>query len=155
MFPRRIDVCQYGPRMAAAQPIHPPALGKVALPVLDCTPLFSGAPLDEAAAVRLAAMLKVLGEPARLRLLSLIQAQPDHEACVCHLTDALDLSQPTISHHLRVLFEAGLVDRERRGNWVCYRSVPGALAGVLEALGGGAAATADGSTSCANDCRCS
>jgi ArsR family transcriptional regulator len=141
--------------MAAVQPIHPPAIGKIPLPLLDCTPLFSGAPLDEAAAVRLAAMLKVLGEPARLRLLSLIQAQPGHEACVCHLTDALDLSQPTVSHHLRVLFEAGLVDRERRGIWVYYRVVPGALAGVLEALGGNPAATADGSTSCANDCRCS
>jgi ArsR family transcriptional regulator len=141
--------------MAAVQPIHPPAIGKITLPVLDCTPLFSGAPLDEAAAVRLAAMLKVLGEPARLRLLSLIQAQPGHEACVCHLTDALDLSQPTISHHLRVLFEAGLVARERRGNWVYYRAVPGALTGVLEALGGNTAPTADGIRSCANDCRCS
>jgi ArsR family transcriptional regulator, arsenate/arsenite/antimonite-responsive transcriptional repressor len=136
MFPRCIDVCQYGARMATAPSIHPPALGKVPLPVLDCTPLFSGAPLDEAAAVRLAAMLKALGEPARLRLLSLIQAQPAHEACVCHLTDALDLSQPTVSHHLRVLFDAGLLERERRGNWVYYRAVPGALDGVLEALGG-------------------
>src|SRR3979411_2959214 len=104
--------------MAAVQPIHPPAIAKIPLPVLDCTPLFSGAPLDEAAAVRLAAKLKVLGEPARLRLLSLIPAQPSHEACVCHLPDPIDLSQPTVSHHLRVLFEAGLVDRERRGNWV-------------------------------------
>lgn len=141
--------------MAAAQPVHAPAFGKLALPVLECTPLFSGAPLGEAAAVRLAAVLKVLGEPARLRLLSLIQAQPSHEACVCHLTDALDLAQPTISHHLRVLFEAGLVERERRGNWVYYRAVPGALNGVLEALGGGAAAPADRSASGANDCRCS
>jgi ArsR family transcriptional regulator len=136
MFPWRIDVCQYGVRMAPALPIDTPAPGTVALPVLDCTPLFSGVPLDEAAAVRLAAILKVLGEPARLRLLSLIQAQPGREACVCHLTDALNLSQPTVSHHLRVLFEAGLVARERRGNWVYYRAVPDALDGVLEALGG-------------------
>jgi ArsR family transcriptional regulator len=142
--------------MTAAERFEPQAFGKISLPVLDCTPLFSGAPLDDAAAVRLAAMLKVLGEPARLRLLSLLQAQPSHEACVCHLTDALDLSQPTISHHLRVLFEAGLVDRERRGNWVYYRAVPGALAGVVEALGGGALTGAgDGSASCADDCRCS
>ena len=141
--------------MAAAPPVQTPAPGKVRLPVLDCTPLFSGAPLDEAAAVRLAAMLKVLGEPARLRLLSLIQAQAGHEACVCHLTDALDLSQPTVSHHLRVLFEAGLLDRERRGNWVYYRAVPGALNGVLEALGGDSVLPIDGSgASCANDCRC-
>jgi ArsR family transcriptional regulator, arsenate/arsenite/antimonite-responsive transcriptional repressor len=155
MFPKRIDVCQYGARMAAAQPIALPALGKVTLPVLDCTPLFSGAPLDEAAAMRLAAMLKVLGEPARLRLLSLIQAQPGHEACVCHLTEALDLSQPTVSHHLRVLFEAGLVDRERRGNWVYYRALPGALSAVLEALGGDGVQADRVSTSRANHCRCS
>jgi ArsR family transcriptional regulator, arsenate/arsenite/antimonite-responsive transcriptional repressor len=119
--------------MATSQP---PTLRKAPLPVLDCTPLFSGAPLDEPAAMRLAAILKVLAEPARLRLLSLIQAQPGHEACVCHLTDALDISQPTVSHHLRVLFETGLVDRERRGNWVYYRALPGALDAVLQALGG-------------------
>jgi ArsR family transcriptional regulator len=132
--------------MAVSQGINPLAIDKVLLPVLDCTPVFSGAQLDEAAAVRLAAILKVLSEPARLRLLSLIQAQPAHEACVCHLTDALGLSQPTISHHLRVLFDAGLVDRERRGNWVYYRAIPGALSGVLEALGGVSSA------SCAADC---
>jgi ArsR family transcriptional regulator len=120
--------------VATGQSTPAPALGKVSLPVLDCTPLFSGAPMDETSAVRLATILRVLGEPARLRLLSLIQAQPSHEACVCHLTDALDLSQPTVSHHLRVLFEAGLLERERRGNWVYYRAVPGALDGVLEAL---------------------
>ena len=141
--------------MAAAQPIDSLALGKIPLAMLDCTPLFSGAPLAEAAAVRLAAVFKVLGDPARLRLLSLIQGQPGHEACVCHLTDALDLSQPTISHHLRVLFEAGLVARERRGNCVYYQALPGALNSVLEALGGGARPAAAGSSaSCANDCRC-
>jgi ArsR family transcriptional regulator len=105
------------------------------LPILDCTPLLSGAPLDEQSAVRLAAMLRVLAEPGRLRLLSLIQAQPSREACVCHLTDRLGLSQPTVSHHLRVLFGAGLVDRERRGNWVYYRTIPRALAELRDALG--------------------
>ena len=96
----------------------------VVLPILDCTPLLSGAPRDEQSAVRLAALLRVLADPGRLRLLSLIQAQPSREACVCHLTEALGLSQPTVSHHLRVLFDAGLVDRERRGNWVYYRTLP-------------------------------
>src|ERR1700724_3214047 len=105
------------------------------LPVLDCAPLLSGIPLDEAAAARLAAALRVLAEPGRLRIVSLIQAQPDREACVCHLTDALGLSQPTVSHHLRVLFEAHLVDRERRGNWVYYRTLPGALDDLRKALG--------------------
>ena len=107
----------------------------VLLPILDCTPLLSGAPLDEQSAVRLAALLRVLAEPGRLRLLSLIQAQPSREACVCHLTEALGLSQPTVSHHLHVLFDAGLVDRERRGNWVYYRTVPRALAELRDALG--------------------
>lgn len=105
------------------------------LPMLDCAPLLSGAPLDEPSATRLAALLRVLADPGRLRILSLIQAQPSREACVCHLTEALTLSQPTVSHHLRVLFEAGLVDRDRRGSWVYYRTVPGALADIREALG--------------------
>jgi ArsR family transcriptional regulator, arsenate/arsenite/antimonite-responsive transcriptional repressor len=140
--------------MAPVQSMPEPALGKVALPVLDCTPLFSGAPLDEASAIRLASILKVLGEPARLRLLSLIQAQPSHEACVCHLTDALDLSQPTVSHHLRVLFEAGLLERQRRGNWVYYRAVSGALDGVLEALGGPVGQRRAAALAAGHDCRC-
>src|SRR5450759_2676200 len=97
-----------------------PAGTQVMLPILDCTPLLSGAPLDDRTAGRLAAMLRVLADPARLRILSLIQSQPAREACVCHLTEALGLSQPTVSHHLRVLYEAHLVDRERRGNWVYY-----------------------------------
>jgi ArsR family transcriptional regulator, arsenate/arsenite/antimonite-responsive transcriptional repressor len=142
------------PTMAPAQSMPTPALGEVSLPVLDCTPLFSGAPLDQASATRLASILKVLGDAARLRLLSLIQAQPSHEACVCHLTDTLDLSQPTVSHHLRVLFEAGLLERERRGNWVYYRTVPGALDGVLEALAGRTQVAA-GDATCDDDCCCS
>jgi ArsR family transcriptional regulator, arsenate/arsenite/antimonite-responsive transcriptional repressor len=109
--------------------------GRPQLPVLDCAPLLSGAPLDEAEAARLAAALRVLADPARLRILSLVGAQPDHEACVCHLTGALGLAQPTVSHHLKVLYEAGLLARERRGTWVYYRTVPGALAGLRAALG--------------------
>jgi ArsR family transcriptional regulator len=64
---------------------------------------------------------KVIADPARLRLLSLIQAQPEHEACVCHLTEPLGLSQPTVSHHLKVLLNAGLVGREQRGSWAFFR----------------------------------
>jgi ArsR family transcriptional regulator len=70
---------------------------------------------------QLAAALKAIAEPARLRLLSLIRAQPDQEACVCHLTEPLRLSQPTVSHHLKVLLRAGLVEREQRGNWAFFR----------------------------------
>ena len=81
-------------------------------------------PLDAEEADQLAAALKVIADPARLRLLSLIQAQPRHEACVCHLTEPLGLSQPTVSHHLKVLLNAGLVEREQRGSWAFFRVVP-------------------------------
>src|SRR5205085_2944457 len=88
-----------------------------------CSPLLENE-IGETDAQRLAALLKVLAEPARLRLLSLIQSQPDGEACVCHLTAPLGLSQPTVSHHLKVLLEAGLVEREQRGNWAYFRVRP-------------------------------
>jgi ArsR family transcriptional regulator len=77
--------------------------------------------LSQARADQLAAALKVIADPARLRLLSLIQAQPEHEACVCHLTEPLGLTQPTVSHHLKVLLQAGLVEREQRGSWAYFR----------------------------------
>jgi ArsR family transcriptional regulator len=88
--------------------------------VASCPPLLEGA-LDADEAEAMARALRVLADPARLRLLSLIQAQPTGEACVCHLTEPLGLSQPTVSHHLKVLHEAGLVEREQRGSWVFYR----------------------------------
>jgi ArsR family transcriptional regulator len=100
---------------------------------LACPPLLAG-PLEPAEADQLAAALKVLAEPARLRLLSLIQAQPGGEACVCHLTEPLGLSQPTVSHHLKVLLQAGLVEREQRGSWAFLRvrrEPLAALRGVL------------------------
>jgi ArsR family transcriptional regulator len=99
----------------------------------DCPPLLEG-PLETVDAERLATALRVLADPARLRLLSLIQAQPSGEACVCHLTEPLGLSQPTVSHHLKVLLEAGLVEREKRGSWAFFRVVPDqlrALSGLL------------------------
>jgi len=99
-----------------------------------------GAPLDEATADELAAKLKVLSDPGRLRLLGLIRAQPKGEACVCHLTSALGLAQPTVTHHLQVLHRAGFLARERRGVWVWYRVVPRALDDVRRALAQGTAA---------------
>jgi len=99
----------------------------------SCPPLLAG-PLPAADAESLARALKVLADPARLRLLSLIQSQPDHEACVCNLTKPLGLSQPTVSHHLKVLLEAGLVEREQRGSWAYFSVVPEpltALRGLL------------------------
>jgi ArsR family transcriptional regulator, arsenate/arsenite/antimonite-responsive transcriptional repressor len=106
---------------------------QVELPVLGrdqrscCAPL-SSAPLDADEAARLAHVLKALADPARLRLLSLIGSHDGGEACVCDLTGAFDLTAPTISHHLKVLREAGLITADRRGTWVYYRLAPAALA---------------------------
>ena len=82
----------------------------------------------------MAAIFRALGDPGRLRLLSFLAAQPGGEACVCNLTEPLGLSQPTVSHHLKVLFDAGLLDRDRRGTWVYYRIRPERLASLRDAL---------------------
>ncbi|MDT4991933.1 MAG: ArsR family transcriptional regulator, arsenate/arsenite/antimonite-responsive transcriptional [Actinoplanes sp.] len=94
--------------------------------------------LDADQAGSFALMFKALGDPVRLRLLSMIASAGGGEVCVCDLAGAFDLTAPTISHHLRVLREAGLVDSNRRGTWVFYRLVPAALAilaGLLDAGG--------------------
>ena len=119
-----IDFCEY-------DHVETRSIATIALP---CPPLLQG-PLDQREADRLAKALKTIADPARLRLLSLIQSQPDGEACVCHLTEPLGLSQPTVSHHLKVLRTAGLVERERRGSWAYYRVVPEALGTLREILG--------------------
>ncbi|MDF3312277.1 metalloregulator ArsR/SmtB family transcription factor, partial [Rhodococcus sp. T2V] len=75
----------------------------------------------------LARMFKALGDPVRLRLLSLVASHAGGEACVCDISETIDLSQPTISHHLKVLRQAGLLDCERRGTWVYYWVIPSAL----------------------------
>jgi ArsR family transcriptional regulator, arsenate/arsenite/antimonite-responsive transcriptional repressor len=98
-----------------------------------CAPLVRQ-PLDENSAADLARMFKALSDPVRLRLLSLIASYAGGEACVCDLTGTFDVSQPTISHHLRVLREAGLVDSERRGTWVYYWVLSGALAQLSSLL---------------------
>lgn len=85
------------------------------------------AALDESACVPLAQMFKALGDPVRLRLLSLIASSAGGQACVCDISAPFDLSQPTISHHLKVLRAAGILDSERRGSWVYYRAIPEAL----------------------------
>ena len=86
------------------------------------------AALTESGAVDLARSFKALGDPVRLRLLSLIAARGGGDVCVCDLTEPFDVTGPTISHHLRVLREAGLIDCERRGTWVYYWIVPAAVA---------------------------
>ncbi len=98
-----------------------------------CPPLGAG-PLAADEADSLARALKALADPARLRLLSLIGSQPSGEACVCHLTEPLGLTQPTVSHHLKVLLNAGLVEREQRGSWAYFRLVPGRLRSLSELL---------------------
>jgi ArsR family transcriptional regulator, arsenate/arsenite/antimonite-responsive transcriptional repressor len=98
-----------------------------------CPPIAEHRLPAETAAV-LAPAFKALGDPVRLQLMSMIASAPDGEICVCDLTPAFELSGPTISHHLRTLREAGLVDAERRGTWVYYRARPGLmrqLAGLL------------------------
>src|SRR3954454_8204583 len=104
--------------------------------VACCSPLLVE-PLSTEQAERMVPLLKALADPARLRLLSLVASHPDGEACVCDLNDAFALSQPTISHHLKVLHDAGLLDRSKRGTWVYYRVQREALADLSALLGGG------------------
>jgi ArsR family transcriptional regulator, arsenate/arsenite/antimonite-responsive transcriptional repressor len=99
-----------------------------------CPPLLAGA-LEAHDAEALARALRVIADPTRLRILSLIQSQPEHEACICHLTEPLGLTQPTVSHHMKVLRDAGLVAREQRGSWAFFRIVPEQLALLRELLG--------------------
>ena len=98
-----------------------------------CEPLFEGV-LEEEGAVRTAVMFAALADPVRLRIVSMLAAAPEGTACGCDLEDPLGLAQPTVSHHLRILREAGLVVGERRGRWVHYRVVPERLDEIRAAL---------------------
>jgi ArsR family transcriptional regulator len=95
--------------------------------IIGCQPGLGVAALAEPQAVELAAMFKALGDPVRLRLLSLIASHPGGQACVCEISSSFDVSQPTISHHLKMLRSAGLLDCERRGTWVYYWVIPAVL----------------------------
>lgn len=98
-----------------------------------CNPITDGV-LDTATAVRLAGVLKALAEPTRLRLASLFAGREGAKACVCDLTAPVGLSQPTVSHHLKILAEAGLLQRTQRGKWAYYRLVPAALNALASAF---------------------
>jgi ArsR family transcriptional regulator len=98
-----------------------------------CTPVV-GSVLDLKAATRLATMFKALGDPTRVRLLSLIAAHDGGEACICDLTAPVGLSQGTVSHHMKLLTEAGLVSREQRGKWAYYRVESATLSALSNAL---------------------
>ncbi len=119
-------------------------LAPVSVDAASCAPLVREA-LTAGQAADLARVLKAVADPARLRLLSLVAAHEGGEACVCDLTEPLGLSQPTVSHHLKVLVDAGLLTRDKRGVWAWFRLVPGALdalAAVLSTAGSGTAAAA-------------
>ncbi|MGO4689414.1 metalloregulator ArsR/SmtB family transcription factor [Glaciibacter sp. 2TAF33] len=107
------------------------------LPLTDvtgcCAPL-TRHPLDAAQAVDLSHRLKAIADPARLRLLSIVAASEGQEACVCDLTEPIGLSQPTVSHHLKVLTDAGFLSRSKRGTWAYYALVPGALDSLASVL---------------------
>jgi ArsR family transcriptional regulator len=98
-----------------------------------CSPMTSGV-LETRTAERLARAFKALGDPSRVRLLSLIAAGPGGEACICDLTQPLELSQPTVSHHMKLLVGAGLVTREQRGRWAYYRVAEPTLTALAGAL---------------------
>ena len=102
--------------------------------VACCSPL-TQEPLSQEQAAQAALLLKAMADPVRLRLLSLVASHEGGEACVCDLNDAFELSQPTISHHLKVLHDNGLLDREKRGVWVYYRVRREALTGLAALIG--------------------
>ena len=115
-----------------------------ALPLIQqvtacCSPLAT-APLSEEDAERLASVIKVVADPTRLRLLSLIASSPEGELCVCDLTEPLGLSQPTVSHHLKVMAGVGLLEREKRGVWAYYRVLPNVLSSLAGLFAAPAAA---------------
>jgi ArsR family transcriptional regulator len=116
-----IDTCQYAGMTATRRT---PSC---------CSPVLQ-APLGRRDAEELAVALRALADPVRLRLLSFIAAQPRAEACVCHLTGPVQLSQPTVSHHLKLLHDAGILGREKRGAWVFYRVLPERLEAIRATL---------------------
>lgn len=115
--------------MAEKLPVEPADLDAAA-----CCSTPVREPLTAPEAAELSVALKAIADPVRLRLLSLIQAHADGEACVCDLTAPFGLSQPTISHHLKVLHDAGLVSRRKKGTWAYYRAVPERLAALAAVI---------------------
>lgn len=98
-----------------------------------CAPMTAGVVSDEVAET-LARMFKALADPTRVKLLSMIAAAPEGEACVCDMIEPVGLSQPTVSHHMKLLVEAGLATREQRGKWAYYRVAPEVLGSLASAL---------------------
>jgi ArsR family transcriptional regulator len=113
-------------------PVSPAASARFSAPIC-CAPV-TEAQLDQETAGNLARVFKALGDPNRMRLLSLIAATAEREACVCELTEPVGLSQPTVSHHLKQLVDANLLTREQRGKWSYYRVVDETLIALGKAL---------------------
>jgi len=129
-LPRYIDVCQYLWKDGLM-----PTRELLPVIALDaCCSVATGDAMSVQDADMLARALKALADPARLRLLSMVAAHDDDEACVCDLTESIGLSQPTVSHHLKVLTDAGFLTRSKRGTWAYYRLVPEALGQVSSLL---------------------
>jgi ArsR family transcriptional regulator len=122
-LPQGIDFCQYRYMSKSSSVLDP-------VGTAVCCPPLAAQPISQAQADQIAPLLKALADPVRLRLISLVASHAGGEACVCDLNDAFDLSQPTISHHLKVLHDAGLLDRDKRGVWAYYRLRPEALASI-------------------------
>jgi ArsR family transcriptional regulator, arsenate/arsenite/antimonite-responsive transcriptional repressor len=129
-----IDGCQYVWQTGAVSPAST-VTRRTTLPVLSgcCSPLL-GQVLQLREAEDLAGALKAIADPVRLRLISMVASHQDQEACVCDLTEPVGLSQPTVSHHLKVLVDAGILAREQRGKWAYYRLVPRALADLARLI---------------------
>ena len=122
-----IDICQYRWVSNSLTVLSPAETA-------SCSAPLTAEPLTMEQAAQVAPLLKALADPVRLRLMSLVASHPGGEACVCDLNDAFDLSQPTISHHLKVLHEAGLLDRDKRGVWVYYRARTEALTALSQLI---------------------
>ena len=133
-----IDKCQYvvhtGVVSVATVFISPNATGPAAPALASCCAPVTGGLIDQATAESLAHVFKALGDPTRVRLLSLIAAADDGEACVCDLIEPVGLSQPTVSHHMKLLVDAQLVSREQRGKWAYYRVINETLISMRQAL---------------------
>jgi ArsR family transcriptional regulator, arsenate/arsenite/antimonite-responsive transcriptional repressor len=127
-LPQGIDACQYRHMSKSLTVLNPSDTAA-------CCPPLSVQPLSQAQAEQIAPLLKALADPVRLRLMSLVASRPGSEACVCDLNEAFDLSQPTISHHLKILHDAGLLDRDKRGVWVYYHARTQALASLGALIG--------------------
>src|ERR1700753_1189331 len=127
-LPRDIEACQYVGMPKSLTLLDPAE-------AVACCPPLSAQPLSAEQAEQVAPLLKALADPVRLRMMSLVASHPGGQICVCDLGDSFGLSQATVSHHLKVLHDAGLLDREKRGVWVYYRARTEALASLGALIG--------------------